>query len=247
MSKRIAGIERNRVPFVAAVLVVGVAALVIAAVALNKVAGSGSDPGVLSVQTPTPSGSPSGTPLPEVAFADCSTVKFGPALGPLNPPADIHVYSSPPPLTIDQAKLYLVTMTTPRGVITICLQPSLAPFTVSNFVTLVRNHFFDGLTFPRVEPGFVIQGGSPTNTQSGGPGYEFADEPVRAKYVDGAIAMANSGPNTNGSQFFICIADDTAKLQPLYNLFGKVQSGLDVAKAIQKGDAMISVTVAEQQ
>ena len=107
----------------------------------------------------------------------------------------------------------------------LCLQPDLAPVTVNNFVVLARNHFYDGLTFHRVVAGFVIQGGDPKGDGSGGPGYKFNDEPVHQAYVQGALAMANSGANSNGSQFFICTADDTTKLQPLYNLFGQVVSG----------------------
>ncbi len=149
-------------------------------------------------------------------------------------------------MTIDPAKLYQATIATKLGDIVLCLQPDLAPETVNNFVTLARNDYYNGLTFHRVVPGFVIQGGDPTGTGSGGPGYSFPDEPVRQQYVDGAVAMANSGPNTNGSQFFIDIADNTAQLQPLYNLFGKVETGLDVAKKIQQGDKMITVTVREQ-
>jgi cyclophilin family peptidyl-prolyl cis-trans isomerase len=159
----------------------------------------------------------------------------------------VHKYTAAPAMTIDQSKLYLVTITTARGKIAICLQPELAPTTVNNFVTLARNHYFDGLVFHRVVPNFVIQGGDPTGTGAGGPGYQFKDEPVRQHYVEGAMAMANSGPNTNGSQFFIDNADDTTNLQPLYNLFGKVMSGQDVVNAVQQGDAMQSVTVQQQQ
>jgi cyclophilin family peptidyl-prolyl cis-trans isomerase len=128
----------------------------------------------------------------------------------------------------------------------LCLQPALAPNTVNNFVALARNHFYDGLTFHRVEPNFVIQGGDPKHDGTGGPGYSFADEPVHNLYVDGAVAMANSGPNTNGSQFFICTGTQCSTLQPQYNLFGKVQSGLDIAKLTQKGDVM-AISVAEQK
>lgn len=182
-----------------------------------------------------------------IPWANCSTVTFSEPLAPKDAPANVHSYPAAPPETINPAKLYQATITTAKGNIVLCLQPELAPKSVNNFVTLARNKFYDGLTFHRVVPDFVIQGGDPQGTGSGGPGYKFADEPVRQQYVDGAVAMANSGPNTNGSQFFIDIADDTAKLQPLYNLFGKVQTGLDVAKQIQKGDVMTTVVVREQQ
>ncbi len=201
---------------------------------------------------PTPDTSPSSATTAsatasQVPYADCSKVTFGPPLAPLDPPSDIHVYAAPPPMTINPAKLYQATIHTAAGDIVICLQPELAPNTVNNFVTLARNHFYDGLTFHRVVAGFVIQGGDPQGTGNGGPGYKFNDEPVRQQYVIGALAMANSGVNTNGSQFYIDSADDTSSLQPLYNLFGKVQSGQDIANHIKQGDVMTSVTVAEQQ
>ena len=154
--------------------------------------------------------------------------------------------AKPPEMTIDTDLLYTVTISTDRGDIVLELDPQLAPVTVNNFVSQARAGFYDGLTFHRVVPGFVIQGGDPKGTGAGGPGYNFADEPVRGEYVDGALAMANAGPNTNGSQFFICIDDCRSKLQPLYNLFGQTVEGLDVAKSIQVGDVMRSVTVAER-
>lgn len=194
-------------------------------------------------QSPT-AASPTATGM--VPFADCKTATFGEPLAPLDPPSNPQVYTAPPPMTIDQSKLYEATISTAKGNIVLCLQPELAPQSVNNFVTLSRNKFYDGLTFHRVVPDFVIQGGDPQGVGSGGPGYEFPDEPVRQQYVDGAVAMANSGPNTNGSQFFIDISDNTTKLQPLYNLFGKTSSGLDVAKKIQKGDVMTTVVVRQQ-
>jgi len=149
-------------------------------------------------------------------------------------------------VTINPAHHYLVTMKTTQGDITLCLDPQLAPNTVNNFVFLTRNGFYDGLTFHRVVADFVIQGGDPQGTGSGGPGYKFNDEPVKGQYTAGALAMANSGPNTNGSQFFICTVDDTAKLQKLYNLFGYVQTGMDAVLEIKQGDKMTSVTVQEE-
>jgi cyclophilin family peptidyl-prolyl cis-trans isomerase len=155
-------------------------------------------------------------------------------------------YSAPPPMTINTAHTYLATITTNKGVITLKLDPKLAPITVNNFVFLAGDHFYDGLKFHRVVAGFVIQGGDPLGTGSGGPGYKFNDEPVKGQYTAGAVAMANSGPNTNGSQFFICTADDTKTLAKSYNLFGYVQSGMDVVLKIVQGDVMSSVTVQEQ-
>ncbi|MFL6206221.1 MAG: peptidylprolyl isomerase [Acidimicrobiales bacterium] len=152
---------------------------------------------------------------------------------------------SAPAFEIEPDAKFEVTINTDKGDIVALLDASLAPTTVNNFVVQARNGFYDGLTFHRVVPGFVIQGGDPDGTGRGGPGYKFADEPVRAPYVLGAVAMANAGPDTNGSQFFICIEDCQDKLQPLYNLFGNVTSGIEVAQAIQVGDKMNSVTVTD--
>jgi cyclophilin family peptidyl-prolyl cis-trans isomerase len=153
---------------------------------------------------------------------------------------------SAPAFEIEPDAKFEVTFATDKGDIVATLDASLAPNTVNNFVVQARNGFYDGLTFHRVVPGFVIQGGDPDGTGRGGPGYKFADEPVRAPYTLGALAMANAGPNTNGSQFFICIEDCQDKLQPLYNLFGNVTSGIEVAQAIQVGDKMNTVTVVDQ-
>lgn len=147
---------------------------------------------------------------------------------------------------IDYSAIYRTTITTNRGTIVMDLDPQLAPNTVNNFVGLARQGYYDGLTFHRVVPGFVIQGGCPEGSGRGGPGYRFADEPVKAEYTLGAVAMANAGPNTNGSQFFITIDDCTRKLTKDYSLFGYVVEGIDVAQATQVGDVMQSVVVEEQ-
>jgi cyclophilin family peptidyl-prolyl cis-trans isomerase len=152
---------------------------------------------------------------------------------------------SAPAFEIDPTARFEVTFATDKGDIVALLDASLAPTTVNHFVVQARNGFYDGLTFHRVVPGFVIQGGDPEGSGRGGPGYKFADEPVQAPYVLGALAMANAGPDTNGSQFFICIDDCQDKLQPLYNLFGNVTSGIEVAQAIQVGDKMHTVTVTD--
>jgi cyclophilin family peptidyl-prolyl cis-trans isomerase len=151
-----------------------------------------------------------------------------------------------PEQQIDESKLYRVTITTDRGVMVLDLDPKLAPATVNNFVGLARQGYYDGLTFHRVVPDVVIQGGCPEGTGTGGPGYKWADEPVLGEYTVGAVAMANAGPNTNGSQFFICIDDCTRKLSKDYNLFGHVVEGVDVAQATQVGDVMRSVVVEER-
>lgn len=151
----------------------------------------------------------------------------------------------PAPQT-DSSKLYRATITTGRGSIVMDLDPQLAPNTVNNFVGLARDGYYDGLTFHRVVPEFVIQGGCPEGTGSGGPGYKFADEPVKDEYTLGAVAMANAGPDTNGSQFFVCIDDCRRKLAPSYNLFGHVVEGIDVAQATTVGDVMETVVIEER-
>lgn len=117
-----------------------------------------------------------------------------------------------------------------------------APLTVSNFIQLTKKGYYNGLTFHRVEPGFVIQGGDPRGNGTGGPGYTFPDEPVTRKYLKGTVAMANAGPNTNGSQFFIML-EDNFQLPPNYTIFGKVTKGQDVVDKIAVGDVMTSVTI----
>ena len=150
-------------------------------------------------------------------------------------------------MQIDTSKAYDVTITLDRGTITMRLDPSRAPKTVNNFVSLAREGYYDGLTFHRVVPEFVVQGGCPQGSGTGGPGYRFEDEPVKGEYELGAVAMANSGPNTNGSQFFICIDDCRQKLTPSYNLFGDVTEGIDVAQSVAVGDVMRSVQITEVQ
>ena len=150
-----------------------------------------------------------------------------------------------PEYQIDGSKIYRTTIVTDRGTIVADLDPQLAANTVNNFVGLARQGFYDGLTFHRVVPDFVIQGGCPQGTGTGGPGYKWNDEPVLGEYTLGAVAMANAGPHTNGSQFFICVADCTKKLSKDYNLFGHLTEGIDVAQATQVGDVMESVVVEE--
>jgi len=153
--------------------------------------------------------------------------------------------TQPPAMTIDTDAVYRVTITTDKGTIVADLDARIAPLTVNNFVTLATDGFYDGLTFHRVEPGFVIQGGCPEGSGRGGPGWRFADEPVQGEYTRGAFAMANAGPDTNGSQFFVCLEDLTGRLPKNYNLFGNVIEGLDVVDAIRVGDVMRSVAVAK--
>ncbi|MDD2785372.1 MAG: peptidylprolyl isomerase [Patescibacteria group bacterium] len=134
-----------------------------------------------------------------------------------------------------------IRIKTDKGDIVFELLPKEGPNAASNFFYLVNRKFYDGLNFHRVEPGFVIQGGDPLGNGTGGPGYKFADDKVNLSYNEGIVAMANSGPNTNGSQFFIMLAN--TPLPPSYSIFGRVTSGMDVVKKIAVGDKMTSVTV----
>jgi cyclophilin family peptidyl-prolyl cis-trans isomerase len=139
-------------------------------------------------------------------------------------------YKSSPELTIDPSKTYTATIETTAGTMTAEFFPGDAPETVNNFVFLARDDYYTDVIFHRVIPGFMIQGGDPTGSGSGGPGYRFKDEPVQRKYLRGTLAMANAGPNTNGSQFFVMHAD--YPLPPNYTIFGKLTSGEDVLDAI---------------
>jgi peptidylprolyl isomerase len=142
-------------------------------------------------------------------------------------------FPAAPPMIIDPAKTYTATMVTSKGTMEILLDPLAAPVTVKSFVYLARWHYYDGIVFHRIIPGFVLQGGDPTGTGAGGPGYRFDDElPKPGRYEVGSLAMANAGPNTNGSQFFIISGPDGVRLPPLYALFGKVVKGLDVVATI---------------
>lgn len=151
-------------------------------------------------------------------------------------------YSAPQPMQIETDRTYKVLLKTNKGDIKLELNPAEAPMTVNNFIVLARDGYYDGLKFHRVVEGFVIQGGDPTGSGSGGPGYRFQDEPVKRRYRAGTLAMANAGPNTNGSQFFICL-EDQPNLPPLYTIFGDTISGMDVVRKIRQGDVMESVTV----
>lgn len=142
-------------------------------------------------------------------------------------------FDGPPPVCIDPEHRYSAEMVTSKGTMTISLDPLAAPKTVNNFVFLARYHYFDGIVFHRVIPGFVLQGGDPTGTGTGGPGYRFEDElPKPGRYELGSLAMANAGPNTNGSQFFVISGPSGVRLPPQYSLFGRVVKGMDVVSAI---------------
>ena len=155
-------------------------------------------------------------------------------------------YSAAPAMTIDPNKTYAATFDTSRGQIVCDLFPKDAPATVNNFVFLARDKFYDGTKFHRVIADFMVQGGDPQGTGSGGPGYKFADEVKNnpRRHQRGSLSMANAGPNTNGSQFFIThIATDW--LNGKHTVFGQVRTGQEVVDAIKQGDVLKSVTIEE--
>ena len=146
-------------------------------------------------------------------------------------------FPAAPPMCIDPAKDYTAELVTSLGTMIISLDAAAAPKTVNNFVFLARYHYYDGIIFHRIISGFMCQGGDPTGTGRGGPGYKFADElPKPGRYEIGSVAMANAGPNTNGSQFFIVSGRSGVGLPPQYSLFGKVVKGLEVLEAMQSVD-----------
>ena len=160
-----------------------------------------------------------------------------PTLEPMN-------YSTPPPITIDTSKQYTATIETGKGDLVLELFASDVPITVNNFVFLAREGFYDGTTFHRVISSFMAQGGDPTGTGSGGPGYTFTDEFTERTHVTGALSMANAGPNTNGSQFFITYAPQH-HLDGRHSVFGQLIDGMDVLEAIEQGDTIVRITIEE--
>ena len=168
-------------------------------------------------------------------------------------------FDAAPEMGIDPSKRYTATMETSMGTLVIALDPIAAPITVNNFVFLAAQHYYDGVIFHRIIQGFVCQGGDPDGNGRGGPGYKFVDElPKAGKYQIGSLAMANAGPNTNGSQFFLISGPSGVQLPPAYALFGQVVKGLDIVEMMQnvptgpgdrpKDDVVIrsvSITVAD--
>jgi cyclophilin family peptidyl-prolyl cis-trans isomerase len=176
-------------------------------------------------------------PAPEITQVQTPPIPApAPEPEPVSPPDNSNdqamnetTYSFPGVLPAEEVNKR-VRIQTNVGDIVIDVDPSAGPNAASNFIYLVREGFYDGTIFHRVIPGFMIQGGDPTGTGTGGPGYRFADDPVKGSYAKGTVAMANAGPNTNGSQFFIMVADNP--LPPAYSIFGRVVEGQDVADAI---------------
>ena len=169
---------------------------------------------------------------------------------PANPVERNNMYSEPPKMQIDANKSYVATISTAKGDIVVQLDASAAPLTVNNFVFLANQGFYDDLTFHRVEPGFVIQGGDPAGTGAGGPGYTVPAE-IGLKHVEGAIAMARQSDQVNperassGSQFYITLAP-TDFLDGAYTVFGQVTDGMDVVQSMAVGDVIETITIAEE-
>ncbi len=153
-------------------------------------------------------------------------------------------YSEPPPMTIDTSKQYATTIETEKGNIGLELFASDVPVTVNNFVFLAREGFYDNTTFHRVIPDFMAQGGDPTGTGTGGPGYKFADEFTRHTHSAGALSMANSGPGTNGSQFFITYTPQS-HLDHKHTVFGQLALGMKILESLENGDTIVRITIEE--
>lgn len=168
----------------------------------------------------------------DAAAKSAQEVKKAPPVTPPTPKplTNKKMYSYPPVMSIENSKEYTATLETSAGKMVMVLNAKETPNTVNNFVFLAREKFYDGTIFHRTIPGFMIQGGDPEGTGMGGPGYRFPDEAFEGKYERGTVAMANAGPNTNGSQFFIMHADYA--LPPNYVIFGKVTEGLEVIDKI---------------
>ena len=173
-------------------------------------------------------------------LASCATAPSEPALTkkPMS-------YSAPPPMTIDTSKEYTATIETEKGDLVLELFASDVPVTVNNFVFLSREGFYDSTTFHRIIPDFMAQGGDPTGTGTGGPGYKFADEFTKHTHVTGALSMANAGTNTNGSQFFITYAAQP-HLDNHHSVFGQLVDGMDILKVLKNGDTITRITIEEK-
>lgn len=213
-----------------------------------------------------PGNQTAGQPATPIPAPDAPDAPAAPAAQPAQPavPNEAQSYSAPPPMTVDPAKNYTATITTPRGDIVVKLRPDVAPQTVNNFVFLAREGFYDGLTWHRVLPDFMAQGGDPTGTGMGGPGYqipaEFSDKILFDR--PGLLAMARSSdPDSAGSQFFITTAatpwlNDETGTKTNYTIFGEVVSGLEIATSIPlrdpeqnpttPGEQMVKITISEQ-
>jgi len=168
----------------------------------------------------------------DVASGCWKAVDRGQASGSGNTNTPPLQWKQPPANILQAGKHYTATLTTNKGAFVVEFYPEDAPNTVNNFICLAKAGYYDNTPFHRILNDFVIQGGDPTGTGGGGPGYEYPDEPVKRKYEVGTLAMANAGPNTNGSQFFVVVGQSGSELPPKYTIFGKVTDGMDVVSAI---------------
>ncbi len=230
--------ERKRlavVVFTAMVLILGVSVFVAGSGKEVETASPTTTTPVVSrppaVLTPVPAGAAitGDTPCPKGDGSSARTTSF----------------AKPPPTCISPSRSYSADVNTTKGRFTVALDAKGAPNTVNNFVVLARYHYYDGVAFHRIIPGFVVQGGDPQATGSGGPGYKFDDElPKAGTYKLGSVAMANNGANTNtnGSQFFVITGDAGVALPPYYSLFGQVTEGFDVVKAIESAGTPATAT-----
>ncbi|HEX5497991.1 MAG TPA: peptidylprolyl isomerase [Thermomicrobiales bacterium] len=202
-----------------------------AALAAAMLTGCGAQPAA-QIQAPTTTAASAGaTPAAASAFVDACW-KPSERTTAQEEGQTVKQYTRQPAMAIDPNKTYTADLQTNKGDIEVEFFPKDAPQTVNNFVCLARDGYYDGTPFHRIVQGFVIQGGDPTGTGRGGPGYQFNDEPIAKDYEQGVLAMANAGPNTNGSQFFIVLDDLRGKLPKNYTIFGKVTSGMDVVQKI---------------
>jgi len=209
------------------IVIVVVVAIAVAVVAAALFGGKGNKK---KTPTTTTTAKVTTTTVDQAALAKIQCNDTTPPDNPKRP-----TFTAAPPMTIDAAKKYTATIDTSCGKITVDLDPKAAPNTVNSFVFLAKQKFFDGLTWHRVAKDFVIQGGDPKGTGSGGPGYQLNDELPQGTnvYLPGVVAMANSGPNTSGSQFFVVTGNGGLNLEDNYSVFGKVASGLDVAQKLE--------------
>lgn len=172
-------------------------------------------------------------------------ILFSASCGGKAPAPKPKTYSAPPPMIINTSKQYTAIIETEKGKLLLELFANDVPVTVNNFVFLAREGFYDGTTFHRVIAGFMAQGGDPTGTGRGTPGYSFADEFTKHTHVAGALSMANAGPNTNGCQFFITYTPQHG-LDGKHSVFGQLTKGMDILEKIQNGDTIIRITIEEK-
>jgi peptidylprolyl isomerase len=182
--------------------------------------------------TGSPEGATDSTADTEAATEDAADELGASTVPPTKGFDELQQWNAPPALALEQGTDYQARMTTNFGEIVVDLFEEEAPITVNNFVFLANEGFYQNVPIHRILSGFVIQSGDPTGTGTGGPGYRFNDEPISRDYAKGTLAMANAGPNTNGSQFFITLADLSGRLPKAYTIFGTVVEGIEVVDRI---------------